>query len=155
MAISPSSPLTGGAVSGLTSPTYTLASDIAPSVYGKQWIVTALGGTQTGVDVHSVAKPFTITVFRPQAPRALPAANPVTGLVRAVPHNLYTVKVRKGALPLANQSCAIASIDVKIDVPAGTETNEPEELKAMLSCLVGFLTDQANGLVTAMTTGSI
>lgn len=60
MAYSPSSPVTGGTQTGLTSPTYTLTADIAPSALGKQHAVTALGGTQTGVRTSSAADPFTV-----------------------------------------------------------------------------------------------
>lgn len=49
MTWSPSSPLTGASQSDLTSPTYTLTSDVAPNSNGEQAAVTALGGTQTGV----------------------------------------------------------------------------------------------------------
>jgi hypothetical protein len=66
MAYSPTSPVTGAAQTGLTSPTYTLSTDVAPSINGKQHAITALGGTQTGVNSHSVAAPFTCTFVRPQ-----------------------------------------------------------------------------------------
>ena len=62
MAISLTSPITGAAVTGLTSPTYTVAVDTPPNTWSKQWAVTALGGTQTGVDTSSSAsRPFTLT----------------------------------------------------------------------------------------------
>jgi hypothetical protein len=49
MSISVTSPITGGAQTGLTSPTYTVVTDTAPPGNpGKQVAVTALGGTQAG-----------------------------------------------------------------------------------------------------------
>lgn len=52
MTISLTTPVTGAAQTGLTSPTYTHVVDTPPNAYTKQYAVTALGGTQTGVDVH-------------------------------------------------------------------------------------------------------
>lgn len=59
MSFTLTSPITGAAQTGFTSPTYTLTSDLAPDNNGKQVAVTALGGTQVGVTTHSVAAPFT------------------------------------------------------------------------------------------------
>lgn len=43
MSFAPSSPVTGAAVTGLTSPTYSLTTDVAPSLNGKQYAITAVG----------------------------------------------------------------------------------------------------------------
>jgi len=61
MTWSPTTPVTGGAQTGFTAPTYTLSVDTAPDINGKQHAVTALGGTQAGVTSHSVSNPFTVT----------------------------------------------------------------------------------------------
>lgn len=153
MAFSPSSPVTGATITGLTSPTYTLTTDIAPSYNGKQWAVTALGGTQTGVDINSVSKPFTLSFFRPQTLRTLPAANPVTGLVKNIPVNTYECITRKGAAPSVNQEVQVARITTAIEVPAGVDTYEPEELRAMLSLHIGALSAQASGIADTVITG--
>lgn len=153
MAFNPASPVTGATVSGLTTPTYTFVPDVAPSINGKQYAITALGGTQTGVDVNSVSKPFTTTFFRPQTLRVLPPVNPVTGVIKAVPVNTYKLITRKGAVPATNQQAVVARITTTIDVPAGTDTYEPEELKAMMSCHAGMLSNQADGIVQTMLTG--
>lgn len=153
MSFAPASPVTGAAVTGLTSPTYTIAADVAPSINGKQYAVTALGGTQTGVDVNSVSKPFTLTFFRPPVLRVLPAANPTTGIIKSIPVNTYKLITRKGALPSANQAQVVCRVTTTIDVPAGTDTFEPEELKAMLSLHFGAGWAQASGIAETITTG--
>lgn len=153
MSFSPTSPVTGASVSGLTTPTYTLTSDLAPGNNGKQFAVTALGGTQTGVDVHSVSKPFTLTMFRPQVLRTLPAQNPVTGVLKDVPVNTYKIVSRKGAVPAANQVPRTCIVTTTIDVPAGTELYEPEELKAVLSAHFGVLNQQASGIADTIISG--
>jgi hypothetical protein len=153
MSFAPSSPVTGAAVTGLTSPTYTLTADTAPNINGKQYAITALGGTQTNVDTHSVSKPFTLTFFRPQVLRALPSANPITGIVKNVPVNTYKMITRKGAVPYVNQAALTARITTIIEVPAGTDTYEPEDLKAMLSSHAGALFASASGIADTVLTG--
>lgn len=153
MSFAPSTPLTGAAVTGLTSPTYTLVTDVAPNINGKQFAVSALGGTQTGVDVNTVSKPFTISFFRPPVLRTLPQANPVTGVIKNVPMNTYKLITRKGAQPAANQMNLTARITTIIEVPAGTDTYEPEELKAMISAHFGAGWAQASGIADTVVSG--
>jgi len=153
MAFAPTSPVTGAAIAAFTAPTYTIVADTPPNINGKQYAISALGGTQTGVDVNSVSKPFTSTFFRPQVLKPLPAANPTTGIVRSVPVNTYKLVTRKGAVPAANQTAQVARITTTIDAPAGTDTYEPEELKAMLSAHVGILNQQSSGIADTVTTG--
>lgn len=155
MSFAPASPITGAAVTGLTTPTYTIATDVAPSINGKQFAVTALGGTQTGVDVNSVSKPFTITFFRPSVLRTLPQANPITGVIKNIPINSYKLITRKGAVPSSNQSALVARITTTIDAPAGTDTFEPEELRAMLSAHFGVGFAQASGIADTVVSGVI
>lgn len=153
MSFAPSSPVTGAAVAGLTSPTYTITTDVAPSINGKQFAITALGGTQTGVDVNSVSKPFSVSFFRPQTLRTLPQANPVTGVIKNVPMNTYKLITRKGAQPAASQVPMTARVTTTIEVPAGTDTYEPEELRAMLSSHFGVGWAQASGIADTIITG--
>lgn len=139
--------ITGGAQTGFTSPTYTLTADNATDVRSKQSAVTALGGTQTGVTVHSVNSPFTVTVRRPSVLRTLSQAflNGITGQYSKVPFNEYIVLVRKSAQVALNQwytneyrlSCRIA---------AGSETYDIPNIKAGTSLAVGFLNTNSAGL---------
>jgi hypothetical protein len=146
MTISVTSPITGAAQTGFTSPTYTLTTDTAPSINGKQWAVTALGGTQAGASVHSVASPFTISCFRPQVFKQLGKANPVTGLIASVPVNQYKVIGRKGVLPLAGQPSQVARCTVVMDIPAGSDLASPSEIRALLSATFGAVAQQAAGI---------
>lgn len=146
MTISLSSPITGLAQTGLTSPTYTLTADVAPSANSKQWAVTALGGTQTGVIAHSVSAPFTVTFFRPQNPQVLGPVDPVTGVLRKVPMNIYKMVVRKGAVPLSGQAYKTAILRVEMEVPAGADTADAENIRAMLSAGFGALSQISSGI---------
>jgi hypothetical protein len=146
MTISITSPITGAAQTGLTSPTYTHVADTAPSNQGRQVAVTAVGGTQTGVNVHSVAAPFTISVFRPAVFKALGKANPTTGIIANVPNNTYKVITRKGVLPLAGQAYRNMQITTLIEVPAGSDLADPANIRAALSAHIGALSQQSAGV---------
>lgn len=140
------SPVTGAAQTGFTSPTYTHVADTAPDVNGKQVAVTALGGTQAGVTAHSVASPFTTTFVRPKVFRSLGKPNPTTGLVKDVPRNVYKTITRKGVLPLAGQPYTNMLITTIIEVPAGSDTADPANLRAALSMHIGSLSQQSAGI---------
>lgn len=137
--------LTGQAITGLTSPTYTLTADIAPdTANGKQVAVTALGGTQAGVTVHTVSSPFTMTASRPKSAR-LPVINQAVLSASQFPVNQYGLLVRKGLTPLAGVSPRVGSIRITVEVPAGAETNDAANLNALFSAAIGALTNQAQG----------
>jgi hypothetical protein len=146
MAWNPGSPVTGAAQTGFTSPTYTLTADVAPDTNGKQYAITALGGTQAGVTAHSVASPFTLTFTKPKAARVLSVVNPVTGALKSVPRNVYQQLTRKGVTPLAGQPAVPMIVRTTIEVPAGADSYDAASIRAALSCHIGALWAQAAGI---------
>ena len=148
-----SSPVTGGPQTGLTSPTYTITSDTPPDANAKQWAVTALGGTQTGVTAHSVASPFTTSMFRPKVFKYLGPVNPVTGVLQSVPNNTYKVITRKGVTPLAGQAFKNMVITTVIEVPAGSDTADPANVRAALSEHLGAIWQQRAGVGDTVVNG--
>jgi hypothetical protein len=147
------SPITGAAQTGFTAPTYTHGPDTAPDITGKQVAVSALGGTQAGVTTHTIAAPFTITVFRPKAFRSLGKANPVTGVIKDVPRNTFKVITRKGVTPLAGQPFTNLQITTIIEVPAGADTADAPNVRAALSAHLGALSQQSAGFGDTCITG--
>lgn len=138
--------VTGAAQTGFTTPGYTLTVDTPPDVNAKQSAITALTGTQVGVDVHSVSRPFTLSVFRPKTMAVLGKPNPVTGLVASVPNNAYKVVTRKGVTPLSGQPSRTMLIRSEIDVPAGADTADSANIRAAISAHIGLLTAISAGL---------
>lgn len=151
----PTSPITGSAQTGLTSPTFTIAADSAPDSNGKQVYVSALGGTQPGVLAHSVAAPFTLSMFRPKVLKTLAPVNPVTGALRSVPMNTYKVLTRKGVLPLAGQSYKTALIRTDLDIPAGSDLADSLSLRAAISAHIGLLMQISSSLGDSALTGTL
>lgn len=153
MSVTLTSPITGAAQTGLTSPTYTHVSDVAPSSLGRQVAVTALGGTQTGVTVHSGSSPFTLCVFRPAVFKQLGKANPVTGVISNIPRNTFKFITRKGVLPLAGQAYQTMVITTTIDVVAGSDVADAPNIRAALSAHFGGISQQSAGFGDTAVTG--
>lgn len=138
MAFSPSSPVTGGAQTGLTSPTYTILGDTPPVSHAKQYYVSALGGTQTGVEVHSMSRPFTMCMFKVANPKQVGVPNAV-GVITSVPNNTLKLNVRKGVDYASGQTPKTALVECSFNLPAGSDVQDPESLRAALSLLIGTL----------------
>jgi hypothetical protein len=146
--------ITGSAQTGLTTPGYTVTQDIYPGgVNGKQWAITGLSGTQTGVRTHAVSDPFTIAFTRPTQAKALQSPNPVTGRYGTVPKNSYSVIMRKGANFAANQAPEVALARCYFEVPAGADAYDAPNIRAMNSALIGALTQQSAGWGDTQVTG--
>lgn len=154
MAFVPTSPVTGAAVTGLTSPTYTLVADVAPSPNGKQYVVSALGGTQTDVVVHSASSPFTVSFFKPQIVKAFDFLRGA----KASQTNNYKVLVRKGVRTAVQDSTyrdSVARVEINIIAPVGSDALSQSDLKAMLSCAAGVLHDQAGEIYDSVVAGTL
>lgn len=146
MAITLPGSITGAAQTGFTTPGYTTSLDTPPDVNSKQVAVTAITGTQAGVDAHSVSRPFTVTVTRPKTYEALGKPNPTTGLIASVPRNKLKVITRKGVLPLAGQPNQVLIIRTEIEVPAGSDTADAANIRAALSAHIGVLSGVSAGV---------
>lgn len=140
------SPVTGAAQTGFTSPTYTHVTDYAPSSLAKQVAVTALGGTQAGVIIHSGDSPFTTTIWRPAQIKQIGKVNPVSGVLPTPPRNVYKYVTRKGVLPLAGQAYQTMVVTTSIEMVAGSALADPANVRAALSMHLGCLAQQSSAI---------
>jgi hypothetical protein len=143
----------GMAVTGLTSPTYTVTQDINNGLE-KSWVVTAAGGTQPGVNIHSNSNPFSLKVQKTRSVRGAPIVGP-NGYLKGGGYNIYKASIIKGVLPLAGQSPQIAIGDFTMRIPAGSDLADRINIAAMLSCLCGFFAGQGTPLYDLATTNNI
>ncbi len=155
MAYAPTTPVTGAAQTGFTSPTYTIGLDTAPDSNGKQYAVSALGGTQTGVVVSSVSIPFTVNFVRPKQYKILGKPNPVTGVISNVPRNVFKLITRKGVIPLAGQPSQTMLVTTIIELPAGADSADAANVRAAMSLHLGVLAQQSAGLGDTLITGTV
>lgn len=145
--------ITGTAQTGFTTPGYTTVVDTPVDVNSKQVAITAITGTQAGVDSHSVARPFTVSITRPKQFQVLGKPNPTTGLISSVPRNIYKLLTRKGVLPLAAQPSQVAVLRSELEIPAGADIAGPANLRAMISAHIGVLSSISAGLGDTSVTG--
>lgn len=153
MSVTLTSPVTGAAQTGFTSPTYTHVTDVAPDSNGKQVAVTAVGGTQTGVTTHSASNPFTTTVEKPKVFKNLGIPNPTTGLITSVPRNVYKFRTRKGVTPAVGQPYSTMIVTTTIEVPAGSDTYDAANVRAALSMHFGSIAQASAGIGDTSVTG--
>lgn len=155
MTWSPDSSITGQAQTGLTSPTYTLASDLTPDANARQYVVTALGGTQTGVRTSTAGDPFTATIRKDKVYKTLPARNPVTGAYGNVPLNKTELLIRKGVYIDTDSTVKVANLRIIAELPAGSESNDAVNIRALCSFAIGLLTEESADYGDSLVTGII
>lgn len=147
--------VTGAAVTGLTSPTYTLSEGQKLAINSKTSYVSAIGGTQSGVSAHSLNKPFTVTFKWPSIPKLVAQAiyNSITGTYSKIPSNDYQLLFRKGfTVAMPNGSLeSVLERRVNDKIIAGAENSA--DLKAFNSFSAGFLFQNASGLFDTHSTG--
>lgn len=154
MTIALTTPVTGGAQTGFTSPTYTIVSDTSnPNPRAKQWAVTALGGTQAGVRVSSVSDPFVVAWTPPAGLKSIPQPNATTGRYPQIPYNVHRLDLKKGGNFAANQQPIPCWVECRIGIAAGVDSYDPANVRAMISLLQGALTQFAAGLGDTLVTG--
>lgn len=149
MAFSPGSPVTGAALAGLTTPTFTIAAGQAPNAVSKQYNVTALGGTQTGVLAHGLSSPFTLTMFVPSTIKVLGVPNS-SGVIRSFPRNQFDLLIRKGMIPLANQPSQVAWVRMMASIPAGADIADKNSILSMMSLFSGVTWASAQGITDVL-----
>jgi hypothetical protein len=155
MTISVTSPVTGGLQTGFTAPTYTIVTDRAPNAStGVQYAVTALGGTQpSDVRTHSGSDPFTVTFEKPAAYSTLSGLiSGSTGLFGKVGENVYKIRTRKGVNIASDNLPRLASCETHIRLPAGSDSYDPENIRAMISLQIGALNQVSAGLGDTLVT---
>jgi hypothetical protein len=121
----------------------------------KQYVCTALGGTQTDVATHSVASPFLVSLTKPAVFKPLSMVNPVTGRLTSVPRNTWKMIFIKGATPLAGQAFVPILARMEFVIPSGVDSADPNEIRALMSAIGGVMNNQAGGLADSFLLGVI
>jgi hypothetical protein len=148
-------PVTGANQTGFSSPAYVHAVDNPPpNVAGRQYAVTALTGTQVGVDVSSSSRPFTILLNRPQQ-LALPPTV-INGVASGpIKRNNFDILVRKGVTAVVGLPSQVAILRMRLEVPAGADINDAPNLRALCSFGQGALAQLAANLADTAITGVV
>lgn len=134
------SPITGSAQTGITSPTFTLTLDKFPGNNGVQYAVTSVSGAGNGT-AHTADKPFTISFERPVNYRGTQVTP--QGVTLSQARNKHVIRVRKGAVAVTGQPAVLNHAELHVNLAAGVESVSPQEIRAMLSCLFGAVAQQS------------
>lgn len=136
----------------LTGATYTFTADMASDNRSKVFVVTTLGGTQTGVSAHTVDAPKMFIVKKPAVYQQPSSYNTVTGRYGKVPKNVTRVLFRGSAKVAANQ-WELMPISLDIGVPAGATSYDRANVDASFSAFVAGLWDQKEEIMKALYDG--
>jgi|SwirhirootsSR3_FD_contig_111_895909_length_2970_multi_4_in_0_out_0_2 hypothetical protein len=151
---SPDLTITGSAQTNLSSPVYTWVADLPPDAASKQWAVSALAGTQTGVRVHTAGDPFTLAIRRGRY-NSLPAKNPVNGSYPNVPMNRIEILSRKGVYIDSANTVRVANLRLIAELPAGCEQFDAPNIRALCSNLFGVIAEESSDLGDTYVSGLI
>jgi hypothetical protein len=94
-------------------------------------------------------------LVKPKSFKLLGPVNPVTGVVGRVPRNTWKIITRKGVVPLSGQAAATMLVTTTIEVPAGGDTANPEDIRAALSCHFGALSQASSGIGDSVINGTL
>lgn len=152
MPISLTGPTAAVTTDTLTSATYTFTADMASDNRSKVFVVTTLGGTQTGVSAHTVDAPKMLIVKKPAVYQQPSAYNTVSGRYGKVPKNVTRVLFRGSAKVAANQ-WELMPISMDIGVPAGATSYDRANVDASFSAFVAGVWDQKEEIMKALYDG--
>jgi hypothetical protein len=96
--------VTGVVLGGFTAPVYNVTADLQAEQNTKTWIVSSLGGTQTGVQVHSNEMPFRFIAKRPTKIKIPGARSTTSGQYLTGGKNEFSYLTVKGANILSAMS---------------------------------------------------
>lgn len=155
MAFTPTTPVTGAAVVGKTNPTYTITEGDQPSLVSRQWYVSAVGGTQMGVDIHTREAPFTVAFFRPGALAPMPGVGP-NGLLGKVTRDVWKLVFRKGGTPsVGSDFIPFYKPDIiRVELDFSTLRDDVQR-GALISMAFGFLFQNSAAIESAISNGTV
>lgn len=143
MAWNLSSPVTGQAIGALVTPTFTFAPGNVANQLSKAFIVTVLGGTQAGVETHSVGNPFIAMAMVPATFKVQGLSSNGVGTVTNG-YNVFKTQITKGVVVDAAGNRRVCIHREETLVPPGADVYDLESIASMFSCRKGII-DQTNG----------
>lgn len=145
----PTAAITAG---NLTAATYTFVSEMASDFRSKAFVLSALGGTQTGVTPHTVDAPKMFIVKKPASNAVASAYNTTTGRYGKVPKNTTRV-IGKGSANVAAGQVETIPITLDIAIPAMAMTYDRPNVEASVLMFIAALYDQKEELIAALRDG--
>jgi len=152
MSISLAGPTTATTTAALTAATYSFVSDMANDNRSKVFVMSAKGGTQTGVNIHTVDSPKYVVFKRPAQFQQASGYNTVSGKYSRVPKNVTRV-VGKGSCNVTASQIESIPMELSIGVPAGGPTFDRVNVEASILMFLSGIWDQREEIVQAVYDG--
>lgn len=152
MAIALTGPTAALTTNKITTGTYTFAADMASDTRSKVFVVTTLGGTQTGVLTHSVDAPKQVIFKKPAAFLQPSGYNTTTGRYSKVPKNTTRI-IGRGSCNVAAGQVEVIPMILDIGIPAGSMTYDRANVEASVAMFIASLWDQKEELIQYMYDG--
>lgn len=147
-------PTTAITTATLTAATYTFVPDLSSDNRSRVAVVSAAGGTQPGVSVHTADAPKQMIFKKPAAFLQPSAYNTVSGRYGKVPKNVTRVIFRGSAKVAASQWESIP-IALDIPIPAGAGSFDRANVDASVLAFITGLYDQREELCQYLYDGLI
>lgn len=145
---------TTGSTVLLTSPTYTFVPGIAKDFTTRAYTLSALGGTQSGVYLHSNYKPKEVIFKRFKDFQRAAKYNTVTGKFGIVPKNTVSV-IGRGGLSINANQVELGNVRIDFSIPAGAETYASADTEALMLMTLQATINQLPAILDAVRSGVI
>lgn len=154
MSISLAGPTAAVTTAALTSATYTFTAALANDNRSKAFIMSSFGGTQTGVQAHTVDAPKKFVVKNPSQFLQPSGYNVSSGRYGKVPKNSTRV-VGTGSAKVSATQWETIPIALDIAVPAGSLSYDRANVEASVLMFIAALYDQKEEIIQALYDGQI
>lgn len=145
---------TTGTTTLLTSPTYSFVPGVSKDQSAKAYTVSALGGTQTGVAIHTLAKPKEVIFKRFKDYLRAAKYNSLTAKFGVVPKNTISV-IGRGGVNISATQVEICSVRLDVSVPSGAEAYDPANVEAATLMTIQATINQLAAILDASRSGTI
>lgn len=152
MSILLTGPTTASTTPVITGGTYTFVPDLPADNRSRVAVISAVGGTQTGVSIHTAEAPKQFITKRPASIAQPSGFNTTTGRYSKVPKNVTRVIFRGSAKVSANQ-WEVIPITLDLPIPAGAESFDRANVDASVLAFITGLYDQRVQICQALYDG--
>lgn len=148
MTINLAGPTTAVTAGSLTLATYTFSPDLNMDGRSRPYVVSAIGGTQSGVSVNTIDKPKIMNFRRPAQFRSPSGFVASANRFNTVPRNTFKVNGKYGVNVTANQ-VELMTINLDINIPSGAGAQDRANVDAALLSFITGLYDQKEEIILA------
>lgn len=142
-------PTAAATTATLTAATYTFTAALASDNRSKAYIMSSFGGTQTGVQAHTVDAPKKFVVKNPAQFLQPSGYNVTSGRYGKVPKNSTRV-VGTGSAKVTATQWETIPMSLDMAIPAGAMSYDRANVEASVLMFIAALYDQKEEIIQAL-----